>query len=256
MGTEKTGGAVKSINRSKPPPVPPRPQHLIPAKALSKYSSMPDILNGWKKDPNPDLLRLPGAVVCQKGSTLDMVRGGGLPVEYSLAVANGVEKSKKSNLKHPFESNATARCEKSAGGKALKKFSCIPSRSNSKKKKNGNDSAGWLGKSNSRAEISQTSWYVEDVDNATVHLSKCEISVNSDHNYRYAPEKPPAVVVGSGSSSNKFSPHRPSKQPQQSPTMSSSLSGLPPLPKSLSDASLLWDSASKCPLHVSLTIRI
>lgn len=255
MGTEES--VIVTFHRNKPPPVPPRPQHLIPVKTISKYSSMPDILTGWKRDPNPDLLRLPNPVSFRKGSTLDMIRFH--PVDCPVTVANGAseivtERPLKNRMKCLYETTSTSKGEKNANTKSSKKFSCIPGRSNSKKKKHSSDnisSNGWLGKTNNRADASQSSWYVEDIGETMVQSSKCKITVNSDRNYRYSIEKPTSestktttlVVCDSGTDSLQRSSYT---QPQsQSTTMSSVLSGLPPLPKSLSDASMMWDSSSK-----------
>jgi hypothetical protein len=84
MGAEKTAGK-SSHHRSKPPPVPPRPQHLIPVKIMSKYSSMPDILNGWRRDTNPDLLKLANAGVYSKRSIVDVIRPDGVKTKTNAA---------------------------------------------------------------------------------------------------------------------------------------------------------------------------
>lgn len=255
MGTEES--VIVTFNRNKPPPVPPRPQHLIPVKAISKYSSMPDILTGWKRDTNPDLLRLPNPVSCRKGSTLDMIRFH--PVNFPVTVANATseivtERPIKNRMKCLYETTSISKGEKNSNTKSSKKFSCIPGRSNSKKKKHSIDninSNGWLGKTNNRADTSQSSWYVEDMEEPRVQSSKYKITVNSDRNCRCSLEKPTSestkttaiVVCDFSACSLQRSSYT---QPQiQSTTMSSVLSGLPPLPKSLSDASVMWDSSSK-----------
>lgn len=244
MGTEKD--KIRSVNRNRPPPIPPRPQHLIPVKAISKYSSMPDILNGWKKDTNPDLLKVNGAsaTMSTKKNVFGMSRE---------RVKNGVDVPTPNGVKNlVYNGNGDNECsglpEKAVNGKTSRKFSCIPSRSNSKKKKNilssinvcNNNNNSRSGKNNNRAEISQTSWYVEDVGNTVVQLSKCEITLNSDNHCRYNEQVAP-VTVNTVSSSNSLTnkPYRRFRSPM---TSSSSLSGLPPLPKSLSDASLIWES--------------
>lgn len=266
MGTEKD--KIRSVNRNRPPPIPPRPQHLIPVKAISKYSSMPDILNGWKKDTNPDLLKV-NDVPAPKKSIFSISRG-----EYCLK--NGADLKATNGIKHNTL-NGNVVCydrsvvpDKAAGnGKTSRKFSCIPSRSNSKKKKNilssinvcnngnvngnNNNSSSRNGKNN-RAEISQTSWYVEDVGNTMVQLSKCEITLNSDNganNCRYTEQSSPVTVVSTGSTNSLTNKER-YRRFRSPMTSSSSLSGLPPLPKSLSDASLLWESAGKFHLIVCI----
>ncbi|KAK7601500.1 hypothetical protein V9T40_008941 [Parthenolecanium corni] len=192
--------------RSKPPPIPPRPQHLVPAKTMAKYSSMPDVLNGWQRDPNPDLLKLG-----PRGS-----KGGDVAAISALDVAtprkgfrqNGVVGAVNGSAQQLYDAQLAGAYRSAAQSQSLvaavavgdpktapKKLSCIPSRSHSKKKSKidrANDvvadgagggcdrnSCALSGGAKSRPEISQTSWYVEDAaGNPTVRLSKCEISVN------------------------------------------------------------------------------
>lgn len=297
MGTEKD--KIRSVKSNRPPPIPPRPQHLIPVKAISKYSSMPDILNGWKKDTNPDLLKINGGGA-GAGDVSTMHNGTKKPSLFSISreyrvknviVDNG---GSAANTLKSYTYNTNGDCnydyntkaatpEKVAAAPAApvangktpsKKFSCIPSRNNSKKKKNilssinvctnGNASAsnGRATKNNNGkagasagagAEISQTSWYVEDVGNTMVQLSKCEITLNSDNNHcRYKERQVAPVTVSTNTVSSNCNNNCNFTNKQQrfrrfySPmTSSSSLSGLPPLPKSLSDASLLWESAGE-----------
>lgn len=328
MGAEKTA-SMKSSHRVKPPPVPPRPQHLIPVKMMAKYSSMPDILNGWRRDTNPDLVKLGNAGVYSKRSIVDAIRpdcvkmkmkGDGVVYPPMLATSNEylAEKSMlasnyyrdvksngnnytmlpirgRANVVEPDRGNKTY---KNGGGnnsdssnmpvteKSSKKFSCIPSRNNSKKKQmqqhqqksttlkmqnkehiEGNNYRCGKNNGNGSCQISRTSWYVEDIQ-----LSKCEINVNTpdtsattspNHGGKCAGASPSTTVVNVSPYDNNFcnvsqrTYHRKRYQQtsqQQSPlpetqrTMlsSPSLSSLPPLPKSLSDASLLWETTSKC----------
>ncbi|XP_065205929.1 uncharacterized protein DDB_G0271670-like [Planococcus citri] len=309
MGTEKD--KIRSVKSNRPPPIPPRPQHLIPVKAISKYSSMPDILNGWKKDTNPDLLKINGSAGgdastmhngTKKSSLFSISREYRVKnavVDNTVAAAGTLKTytyngNGDCNYDYKTTKTATSTPEKAVtiaaanaapsivnGKTPSKKFSCIPSRSNSKKKKNilssinvctngnaTNTSNGRAtknhnsrsGHSNSGAEISQTSWYVEDVGNTMVQLSKCEITLNSDnnncrykeqtHQHHQQQQVAPATNTVNNSNNNNCNNFTTNRQPRyrrfHSPmTSSSSLSGLPPLPKSLSDASLLWESADK-----------
>ncbi len=267
MGTEKD--KCRTVNRNRPPPVPPRPLHLVSTKSMSKYSSMPDILNGWKKDANPDLLKLSnGALSSAKMSSLDVSPryfpkegGGGGVIALNGFLKNWRDDPRKSpsQMYRGNSVDKVNRCdvakgpEEAVGRKPSRKFSCIPSRSNSKKKKNSShDDNNRSGKShNNRSEISQTCWYVEDlVGDTPVQLSKCEITLNcnNNNNCRYVSEETPVTPAGPTASITTNSFHRKVRYAKHQSTMtsSSSLSGLPPLPKSLSDASLLWDSSGKC----------
>lgn len=200
--------------RSKPPPIPPRPQHLVPAKTMAKYSSMPDVLNGWRRDPNPDLLKL--GFDSRRNGDLGAKNGGATTVSAKISALdvatprndfrhNGVVRMVNGSAQQLYDAKVASAYARSqslagkAGNKTSpKKLGCMPSRSHSKKKSKADcctsdsiSAAGGVGGGSDRGscapsagatnrpEISQTSWYVEDAaGNSRVQLSKCEISVN------------------------------------------------------------------------------
>lgn len=161
--------ALAAPARSKPPPIPPRPQHLAPAKTMAKYSSMPDVLNGWRRDPNPDLLKVgrgdcagapPLCAVSAKISALDVATPRHR-ARHNGAVVREVNGSAQQlyDAKVACAYRAAARA---AGAPApAKKLSCIPSFSHSKKKWRSADCAEGGAICARRPEISQTNWYVE-----------------------------------------------------------------------------------------------